>query len=130
MHELLKLKTNGTVSWFAHHGPSIDKGANEGNALYNWMKSINIDALKEGEESPDVICTAHVHTPLWVPYGIRLKDFKFKQMHAIICPSWQAKTEFAWQVAAMQSNRVGLATQEITADGYIKIPDFHVMRTD
>ena len=127
VHDLLKLKTNGAVSWYVHHGPSAGKGANEGNPMRNWLKNIYYDALKDNTEIPDIVHTAHVHTPDYQPIGIRLNGYVYKIMHGIISPSWQKKTRYAHMVAPVQRNRIGGVYQEIKSDGTICIPKFCVM---
>jgi len=125
VHDLLRLETNGVMSWFVHHGPGAGNGANEGNALRAWLKNIHYDAVKDGSKMPSIVYTGHVHNPTWQPYGYRI-EMKFYEMHGIILPSWQAKTTFAWQVAAASKNKIGGVFQEIKSDGTVCIPVFSV----
>lgn len=127
--DLLKLETNGTMSWFAHHGPSKGKGANEGNGIRNWLRNIYIDALKDKERCPDIVYTNHVHDPGYDVLNRREK-MEFSLMHGIIVPSWQGKTAHAWRVASMSRNRVGGVYHNILADGTITTPQFCVMDTE
>jgi hypothetical protein len=126
LHDLLKLDTNGVISWYAHHGPGAGSGANEGNTLRNWLKRTVEDAEKDGERPPDVVYTGHVHTPTYNTCVYREK-MKFKTIHGIILPSWQAKTIYARMKAPVQKNKIGGVYQAIYADGTIGIPQFSIM---
>jgi len=127
VHDILRLETNGVMSWFVHHGPKAGKGANEGNGLYNWLKHAHYDEMKDGNRSPDIIYTGHVHQPTYTAFGYRDEGFTFRLMHGVILPSWQAKTTYAWQKAPMERNRIGGVVHEIKADGTICVPEFCVM---
>ena len=129
VHNFLKLETNGVLSWFAHHGPRAGKGPNEGNAVYNWLKAVYYDELKEGTRVPDIIYTGHVHKPTYAPFGYRLEGFKFRVLHGVIVPSWQSKTVYAWEKAAIERNRIGGVIHEIKEDGTITVPVFSVIET-
>jgi hypothetical protein len=123
---ILKLESNGVKSWFVHHGPTRGKGVNEGNPARNWLKNIQSDAIKDGTDIPDIVYTGHVHDPTYSSYIYRNK-MQFKTMHGIILPCWQMKTDFAYQVAAVQKNKLGGVYHEIKADGTICVPKFSVM---
>jgi hypothetical protein len=127
--DLLKLETNGTMSWFAHHGPNPGKGPNEGNGIRNWLKNIYFDALKDKKRSPDIVYTNHVHVPGYDVY-IHREEMAFSTMHGIVCPSWQGKTAHAWRVASMSRNKIGGVYHDIKADGTITTPQFCVMDTE
>lgn len=122
----LTLETNGTKSLFVHHGVGAGDGANEGNPVRNLLKRIHENADKDGDPTPDVIWTGHVHNPTYSTYQYR-RGMKFSTMHGIITPSWQAKNTYAWMKAAFSKNKIGGCWQEITANGYISIPKFCVM---
>lgn len=128
--DLLKLTVNDVAIWYVHHGPSGGDGANEGNALRNWLRNIYINALKDGTAIPDIVYTGHVHTPTYAPLSVRLKDFTYKNIHGIILPSWQLKTAYAWQKAPVSKNRIGGVMQEVKSDGVIAVPKFSVMVSD
>ena len=127
-HDVLELETNGRISVFAHHGPGRGRGANEGNPVTAWLKSIYFDALRDKRRVPDVVLTGHVHDPTYSCFAWR-DEMQFQLMHGIILPSWQLKTRFAHQVAAMSVSRIGGAMQEIKADGTISVPIFSVAST-
>lgn len=127
LHDLLELETNGVTSWFAHHGPGAGAGANEGNAMRNWIKNVYFDALKDGRKTPDIIYTGHVHNPTYAALSVRSSGFKFRNIHGVILPSWQGKTSYAWRIASMNRNKIGGVIHEIKADGTISVPDFIVM---
>lgn len=128
VHDLLHLEANGVLSWFVHHGPGAGSGANEGNAMRNWLKNIYYEALKDRVRIPDILYTGHVHQPTYQPFGYR-NEMLFKNMHGIILPSWQMKTAYAHQAAPVARNKIGGVYQEIKADGTIGIPVFSVMVT-
>jgi hypothetical protein len=125
---ILKLESNSVVSWFVHHGPSRGKGWNEGNAMRNWLKTIYVEAIKDGTSIPDIVYTGHVHDPTFAAYEWRNK-MVFKMMYGVILPSWQTKTDYGYQVAAVEKNKIGGVYHEIKADGTICIPKFSVMET-
>jgi len=130
VHDLLKLNTNGVVSWFVHHGPTKGKGANEGNPMYGFLKAIYIDAMKEYQKPPDIVYTGHTHDPIWVTFAVRLPKFQFVPMHGLVLPSWQAKTRYSHMVAPVSKNRIGGVIHEIKADGTITVPKFYIMESD
>jgi len=128
--DLLKLEVNGVMAWFVHHGPIKGKGANEGEPVTGFLKTIYFDAIRERKFPPDIVYTGHTHDPIWVPFGVRLPGFQFKQMHGVILPSWQAKTRFAYMVSPVGKNRIGGVIHEIKADGTIAVPNFYIMESD
>ena len=129
-HQLLKLDTNGTHSWFVHHGKGAGEGANEGNMLRNWLKAIQLDAMKDQRRIPDAIYTGHVHNPTYANYVYRQK-MDFKMVHGVILPSWQAKTRYAYMVAPVNRNKIGGVFHDITADGHMVMPPrFSILDTE
>lgn len=127
-HNFLELNTNGVRSWFVHHGKGRGEGANEGNALRNWLKSIYLDAEKDQRAFPDIIYTGHVHDPTYNTYVYRRK-MNFSTMHGVILPSWQAKTAFAHMKAPVSRNKIGGVMQTIYGDGGIGMPYYSIMET-
>lgn len=128
-HNFLTLDTNNTHSWFVHHGKKKGEGANEGNSVRNWLRSIYFDSLKDGRKVPDIVYTGHVHDPTYSSYIYREK-MNFKTVHGIILPSWQAKTEYAYMAAPVNRNKIGGVMQEIKADGTIAMPYFSILETE
>ncbi len=128
VHDLLKLQINGQEVWYVHHGPRLGMGANEGNALRNWLKAIYFDCIKDGQKHPDIVFTGHVHQPGYAPYETREK-MVYKLMHGIITPSWQMKTRYAHMAAPVAKNKIGGVYQLITAGGMIGTPVFSVLET-
>ena len=128
VHDLLKLSINGVSVWFVHHGPRLGMGANEGNGLRNWLRTIYIDSIKDGARQPDILYSGHVHQPGYAVFETRDK-MQYKLMHAIITPSWQMKTRYAHMAAPVAKNKIGGVYQLITADGLIGTPQFSVMET-
>lgn len=119
----LELEINGRLIWLVHHGKKRGSGANEGNALRNWMRDIFFDCKKVGKRPPDMIVSGHTHTPSYNNYVIR-DGSSFHTVHGVICPSWQAKTRFAYKVAPVEVNEVGAVFIEISASGDIRVPHF------
>jgi hypothetical protein len=124
-HDLLKLETNGVLSWFLHHGMRAGKGANEGNSMRTWLRDIYFVSLKHGTRPPDVVYTAHYHSPSYNNY-IYNDRMRFGAMHGAVTPSWQRKTRFAEMVAGASANFIGGVLHEIKADGTITVPRFVV----
>lgn len=122
----LHLNINGKVFWFAHKGPSAGKGANEGNALHNFIRDIWIDHKTNGIKPPDVAVFSHVHTPRWRMFSKIIKG-KIVKMEGWIIPSWQRKTRYAHGIAAMQVNSIGMGFSEVTKKGDIVNQDFCIM---
>jgi predicted phosphodiesterase len=125
----LELTVNGRKIWYVHHGKKRGTGANEGNALRNWLRDIFFDCGKVGTEPPDIVISGHTHTPTYTNYVARRGD-GFHVMHGLICPSWQEKTRFAYKVAAVDRNEIGAVFIEITAAGDIRVPKFVLKETD
>lgn len=124
-YDLLKLETNGIMSWFVHHGPGRGEGANEGNSVRNWLRNIYMECQKDGKRIPDILYTGHVHYPTYSTYVYR-ERMNFRAMHGVILPSWQAKTSFGYMKAPVQANQIGGVLHEIKADATVTIPRFCV----
>jgi hypothetical protein len=127
--DMLPLLSNGVLSWFVHHGPRAGEGANEGNTMRNWLKTIYFDALKDGKRIPGILYTGHVHQPTYSTYVYR-ERMEFHTMHGVILPSWQLKTYYAWEKAPVSKNKIGGVVHEIKADGTVTIPRFSVMESN
>jgi hypothetical protein len=127
--DMLPLLSNGVLSWFVHTGPRAGDGPNEGNTVRNWLKNIYFDALKDGTQAPDILYTGHVHSPTYNTFIYREK-MNFRTMHGVILPSWQMKTQYAWEKAPVSKNKIGGVMHEIKADGTVTIPRFSVMESD
>ena len=125
VYDALELEVNGVLVNWVHHGPRKGEGANEGNAVRNWLRNIYYDANKDGYKSPQIVYTGHVHDPTYSTYVYRNR-MVFETMHGIVLPSWQGKTAYAWKAAPMSRNKVGGVYQEIKADGTVCIPRFSV----
>lgn len=128
VYDHLELNINKKRLWFAHHGKKRGDGANEGNALRNFLRNVYWDHKKRDASPPDYIITGHTHTPTWNTYIVRERD-GFREMHGIICPSWQAKTRFGYMVAPVDVNEVGAVFLKIDADGTAHQPKFLLMGT-
>jgi hypothetical protein len=125
----LDLMVNGKKIWFAHHGPRRGNGANEGDALRNWLRNIYWDLKKREIAPPDMVITGHNHTATYNVYMARERR-GFRPVHGIICPSWQSKTRFAYKKAAVEVNEIGAVMVEIKAGGEIRFPEFILEETE
>jgi predicted phosphodiesterase len=128
VHDELALRVNGRLLWFLHHGKKRGAGANEGNAYRNWMRDVFIDSKKFGFVPPDMIISGHTHTPTYTVHVSSDGD-GFHVTHGIICPSWQAKTRYAYMVGGVEVNEIGAVFIEITAEGDIRQPKMLKMET-
>ncbi len=125
----LELEVNGRLLWLVHHGKKRGAGANEGNALRNWLRDIYFDCTKLGKRPPDLVASGHTHTPTWNVFIARNKAASYHMIHGVVCPSWQAKTRFGYKVAPVDVNEIGAIFLEIKADGEIRSPHFEIMDT-
>jgi hypothetical protein len=127
--DVLMLAINGTNHLFLHHGKARGDGANEGNALRNWLRNNYYDRQKDKQPIIDVYWSGHTHGHTWVTYQTRGQDGNFHVSHGIIAPSWQAKTRWAYGKMPQAVNSVGGVYMNIDADGTIHRPNFVVMTT-
>lgn len=116
LHHELKLDINGRAYWWTHHGAKPGNGANEGNAVRNWLRDIYWDCKRDGAKPPDFIYSSHYHKDHYDAY---IDDYHV--LHGHVIPSFQRKTRFALQVAPFQRNDIGMAFSEVSADGLIKV---------
>lgn len=114
-YDELKLKKHGKNIWFTHQWVGVGKGHNEGNALYNALKSLYYDCLKEGKQMPDLAIGSHFHKA-----GLGSYTQKFKTYYGLITPSLQMKTRFGQKVSAFERNDVGFIEFDLTKDGLFK----------
>lgn len=124
----LELEVNGRLIWVVHHGKKRGAGANEGNSLRNFLRDIYFDCQKVGKRPPDLLISGHTHTPTWNVFVGR-KESGYHIIHGVICPSWQAKTRFAYKIAPVDVNEIGCVFIEITANGDIRMPQFVLQDT-
>jgi len=117
----LELDINGRLTWFVHHGRGRGRGANEGNALRNWLRDIYWDCMKTGKRPPDIVYSGHTHTATYGNYIIR-RGSEFFVMHGVICPSWQEKTRYAYKVAPVDRNEIGSVFTHFSVSGDIRTP--------
>jgi len=119
--EELRLVENGRNLWFVHHGRTPGKGANKGNSLRNFLKDIYHEAVQEGIAPPDYIITGHTHNPYYENYVAR-NNAHYHILHGLICPAWQQKTRYAYKVAPLMKNKIGMQYFIVTRDGHITEP--------
>ena len=117
----LRLNINGRRIWFVHHGPSAGRGANQGNALRNWLRDLFLECVQENQSPPDFVITGHTHKPYYTPYVGRLNG-QYHLVHGMICPSWQSKTRYAYKAAPLETNKIGMQWFEVTKHGAILPP--------
>lgn len=123
----LRIEVNGRQIWFAHHGPSTGRGANQGNSLRNWLRDIFVECMQENLTPPDFVVFGHNHKPYYTPYSGRI-DGNYHIVHGMITPSWQSKTRYAYRVAPLQKNKIGMQWFEVTKQGHILPPKEMLMR--
>jgi hypothetical protein len=127
--DALMLNINGTWHGFVHHGKQRGSGQNEGNSLRNFLRDVRSDREKDGLQRLDVLWSGHTHGHSWNTHIAR-RGGNFHEFHGIICPSFQAKTRYAYKVVPMAVNSVGGTYMRITADGQIGRPTFEVESTE
>lgn len=123
--EVLELDINGKLAVFTHHGPAANWGAEEGNALRLWLRRIYFTYLRAGRRIPDLVMTGHYHTPC---YNTFVMDYH--TMHGSICASLQAKTRYAYKMAPVQINRVGVTYAVIPTYAPLYVPEPTLLDTD
>ena len=128
--DTLLLNINGSKHLFAHHGKSKGSGHNEGNALRNFLRAIRQDRRMSGVERIDALWSGHYHAHCWETHKERQPDGNFHEMHGIILPSWQAKTRYAYAVAATDVNTIGGVYCRVSVDGDIFRPRFRIKPTE
>jgi hypothetical protein len=129
VHEVLSLNVNGLENVFAHHGKARGSGQNEGNSLRNFLRDIRSDREKDGLPRIDVLWSGHTHGHTYNTHIARGQAGQFHTMHGVICPSWQAKTRFAFMKVPMAVNSVGAVFVRIGVDGAFGTPRFVVQTT-
>lgn len=128
VHEILTLNINGMTHAFAHHGKQRGTGQNEGNALRNFLRDVRADRSKDGLPPLDALWSGHTHGHTYNTH-VERRGGQFHILHGVICPSWQAKTRYAYGVVPMAVNSVGGVYVRIGADGYMATPQFVVETT-
>lgn len=115
LHDELRINNNGVDIWMTHQWASVGKGHNEGNALFNALKVLYYDCLKENIKMPDITIGSHFHKA-----GLGSFSQHFKTYYGLITPSLQMKTRYAQKVTSFQRNDVGFLEFDISANGGIK----------
>jgi hypothetical protein len=128
VHEILTLDVNGQKHVFAHHGKERGSGQNEGNSLRNFLRDIRNNRVKDGLPRVDVLWSGHTHGHTYNTHIERMGG-DFHVFHGIICPSWQAKTRYAYGKVPMAVNSVGGVFVRVNADGEMGHPHFVVETT-
>lgn len=115
--DFLPLEVNGRLLWILHHGSAAGKGANSGDTLRNYLKRLYWQCKVDNLRPPDVVVSGHYHVPCYSTYVQ-----EWHTIHGVILPSWQTKTRYAYRVAPVEVNKIGMQTIEVSASGDIKIP--------
>jgi hypothetical protein len=129
VNEILQLNINGVSNVFAHHGKERGAGQNEGNAIRNFLRDIRADRQKDGLPQIDVLWSGHTHGHSYATHIQRVIDGNYHVFHGIICPSFQAKTRYAYAKVPMVVNSVGGVYVKIGVDGTFGLPRFVVQNT-
>jgi predicted phosphodiesterase len=129
VNEILELNINGLLHLFLHHGKARGTGQNEGNALRNYLRDTRDDREKDGLSRIDVLWSGHTHGHTWNSHIRRMRNGEFHEMHGVICPSWQAKTRYAYGKVPAAVNSVGGVYTRIAVDGEMSKPSFVVQTT-
>jgi len=112
----LTLNINGVTIWAYHKGVSAGQGQTRGNAMINKMKQVYYQCLNDGDQTPDIIVTAHTHDQHHATWT-RPRDGRI--MHYLITAPFQDKTRFAFDNLATNKNKVGMQAVTITDGGEI-----------
>jgi len=129
VNEVLEMNINGLNHLFLHHGKARGRGVNEGNALRNYLRDTRDEREKDGLSRVDVMWSGHTHGHIYESHIKRIPGGNYHVAHGIICPSWQAKTRFAYGKVPSAVNSVGGVYVKIGADGTFGLPCFVVQTT-
>lgn len=122
-YDELKLNQFGQKIWFVHQWKSSGDGYGEGNSIYNGLKQMYANSLREKWVMPDLVVASHFHKATLASYSIDWKTY-----HGMITPSFQMKTRFGQKVSAFQRNDIGLGLVE-TSEAGMKIHKPLLMET-
>jgi predicted phosphodiesterase len=129
VNEVLELNVNGLNHLFLHHGKARGRGVNEGNALRNYLRDTRDEREKDGLSKIDVLWSGHTHGHMYESHIKRITGGNYHVFHGVICPSWQAKTRFAYGKVPSAVNSVGGVYAKIGVDGTMGLPRFVVQCT-
>jgi hypothetical protein len=129
VNEIFEMDINGLKMMFLHHGKSRGRGVNEGNALRNYLRDTREERQNDGLTRLDVMWSGHTHAHMYESHIKRTPGGGYHVFHGIICPSWQAKTKWAYGKVPAAVNSVGGAYVRIGADGTFGLPKFVVQVT-
>ena len=115
-YDELKLEQYGKTLWFVHQWTGTGNGHNEGNAIFNGLKAMYYNSLKEGWEMPAMAIGSHYHKTSLASFTQNWKTY-----YGMITPSFQMKTRFGQKVSAFQRNDIGLGLVEVATNGMMKI---------
>ncbi len=110
--DILRLNQNGKSIAITHQWTGVGNGVSEGNAIYNSLKNMYYNSLKENWRMPDLTIGAHYHK---CGLGVFAQDWKI--YHGLVLPSLQRKTRYAHQKTAFQRNDIGIVTVDVLESG-------------
>jgi len=129
VNEILEMSINGLNVMFLHHGKSRGRGVNEGNALRNYLRDTRDERASDGLSRLDVMISGHTHAHTYESHIKRTPGGSYHVFHGIICPSFQAKTRYAYSKVPAAVNSIGGTYIKIGADGTFGLPRFVVQVT-
>lgn len=129
IHDILELNINGTNHLFFHHGKERGSGQNEGNSLRNYLRDLRDERRKEGLRPIDFVWSGHTHGHTYNTHVVRMNG-SFHVLHGVICPSFQAKTRYAYGKVPTAINSVGGVYLYISVDGRMGEPKFVTQITE
>lgn len=125
VYDFLPLMVNNRLLWFLHHGKSPGTSYNKGDALRNFLKRTYWELSSDKKTVPDAIISGHYHVPVKTSY-----DYDWNTIHAMILPAWQTKTRYGYRVAPTESNKIGMAVIDISADGRMDFPKPDILEVE
>lgn len=111
----LILNQNGKRIAITHQWVGIGNGVSEGNSIYNALKNMFYNSIKEGWVMPDLSIGAHYHKA-----GLGSFSQNWRTYYGIILPSLQRKTRYAHQKTPYQRNDIGIVTVDVDELGEMK----------
>lgn len=112
-HPLLKKTVYGKLIYAAHHGPAAGKGQARGNALRNYLKTLDYQARMTGQRVPDMVVVADKHDH--IPEVITTQDGH--KMRGYILPSMKLLDGYMYKVNPFAFSNIGAMVSTCTSSG-------------
>jgi hypothetical protein len=106
---VLKKRVGGKLIYARHHGPAAGKGMSRGNALRQSLKNIYYENIRNEEEIPDLVVSAHTHK-----HHKEIVSFGKREIIGAILPSWKLLDEHMNRIDAFAFSNVGSMLTTIT----------------